>query len=500
MPDTRCDYLVLGSGISGMAQAVFLAETGASVVLLERSSVPGGSMQRFRRGGIGLDTGFHFTGGIPGCFEDMLKIAGVFDELQPVRVGLDLYFTKTDHRYTLPRGHEAVEDYLVSCFPEQAEGIRQFLQLERKIAETTPLFDVLVDNASIFNPAYGESDYFTLEEAMDRYQLSGEARAILCGSVTCHGTPPSEISLSGHCRINYGLYHDLLRFKGGGDSVVKALMKRTAELHVDFRRCCTVREFGALQGGGRVTSATLTDGSEIYFDSCIFTIHPSDILAYLPKEKVSDLFRERVNEFQETCGFTTVHCKVDQDVPGFREELCSVLSTENMNDAILCRNGENATGIMLSEETDSSGTPCRIATMFQSTPVDELNEWMATSTGQRGESYAAYKKQKMESILRDRLFRAYPQFEGHIQVLDCATQLTFRDWLSPTGSAYGIRQKMGQNNLFGRLPVRNFYVCGQSSMLPGVFGAMLSSLVLFRKMMGEDVYRNIVSEQLGRNS
>ena len=499
MSDRSCDYLILGSGISGMAQALFLAATGAPVVLLERSSVPGGSMQRFRRQGIGLDTGFHFTGGIPGCFEDMLRVAGIFDELKVVPVGLDLFFTRSGHRYHLPRGHEAVEDYLANRFPEQAEGIRQFLQLERKIAETTPLFDVLGDNALIFNPAYGDSDYFTLEEAMDRYHITGEARAILCGSVTCHGTPPREISLSGHCRINYGLYHDLLRFEGGGDSVVQAFLKRAEELGVDFRCNCTVREFGALQGG-RISSAILTDGSKIDFGSCIFTIHPADILAYLPQEKVSDSFRERVEEFEESCGFVTVHCKVDESVSDFREELCSVLSTDDMNDAILCRNGENATGIMLSEETDSSGKPCRIATMFQSTPVDELNEWMSTSTGKRGESYAAYKQGKMESILRDRLFRAYPQFEGHIQVLDCATQLTFRDWLSPTGSAYGIRQKMGQNNLFGRLPVRNFYVCGQSSMLPGVFGAMMSSLVLFRKMAGEEVYRNIVTGQLERNA
>lgn len=498
MSDRICDYLILGSGITGMSTALFLASTGAKVTVLERSGVIGGSMQRFRRKGVPLDTGFHFTGGIPGCFEDMLRIAGIFDQLKAIPVGFDLFFTGTGNRYSFPRGHRNVEDYLAERFPEQAQGIHDYLTLERNIADTTPLFDVFCDPARIFDPAYGESDYFTLENAMDRFQISGEARAILCGSVTCHGTPPEEIALSGHSRVNYGLFHELMRLEGGGGAVVEAFRKRAAELGVEVLTNCTVRQFDP--GGKTITGAELTDGSRITFGNCIFTIHPESILSYLPEARVSEDFRARIGEYEESCGFVTVHVKVDPSVTDFREELCSVLSTDNMNDAILCRNGQNATGLMLSRETDSAGTPCQIITAFQSTLFDELSPWYDTVSGKRGTDYETYKREKQESIIQDRILRAYPHFAGKLEVLDCATQLTFRDWLSPYGSAYGIRQKMRQHNIFGRLPVRNFYACGHSAMLPGVYGAMISALVLFRKLAGEEAYLELIQKQLKRTS
>ena len=60
-----------------------------------------------------------------------------------------------------------------------------------------------------------------------------------------------------------------------------------------------------------------------------------------------------------------------------------------------------------------------------------------------------------------------------MRVIDSASSLTYRDYLhNPDGSAYGIRQKIGQFNLVGRLPLSNLYAAGQSALLPGVMGAM----------------------------
>jgi phytoene dehydrogenase-like protein len=67
--------------------------------------------------------------------------------------------------------------------------------------------------------------------------------------------------------------------------------------------------------------------------------------------------------------------------------------------------------------------------------------------------------------------------------------LTFRDYLcSPDGSAYGIKQKMGQFNLIGKLPLHNLFAAGQSSLLPGIIGAMMSSLIVGRAVIGKELY------------
>ena len=75
--------------------------------------------------------------------------------------------------------------------------------------------------------------------------------------------------------------------------------------------------------------------------------------------------------------------------------------------------------------------------------------------------------------------------------------LSYRDYLhSPDGSAYGIRQKMGQLNVSGRLPLSNLYAAGQSALLPGVLGGMASAFLVCRGILGRDVFQPYLSGRL----
>ena len=72
--------------------------------------------------------------------------------------------------------------------------------------------------------------------------------------------------------------------------------------------------------------------------------------------------------------------------------------------------------------------------------------------------------------------------------------MSCRDYDPPTGSAYGVRNVCGQSRLRGRLPVRNFFIAGQSALVPGVMGTMLTSLSVFRQAVGEETYCRIIRE------
>ena len=56
----------------------------------------------------------------------------------------------------------------------------------------------------------------------------------------------------------------------------------------------------------------------------------------------------------------------------------------------------------------------------------------------------------------------------------------------------GVRCICGQARLCGQLPVNNFYLAGQSAIVPGVMGTMMASLVVFRIAVGEAIYRRII--------
>jgi len=114
----------------------------------------------------------------------------------------------------------------------------------------------------------------------------------------------------------------------------------------------------------------------------------------------------------------------------------------------------------------------------------------------RPQSYLDYKQERTEAI-KERIFKVFPNYRNNFKVVDTASVLTFRDYLnSPDGSAYGIKQKIGQYNLLGKLPLRNVFAAGQSSLLPGILGAMMSSFMVGRSIIKEEKYADFVGRYL----
>ena len=234
-------------------------------------------------------------------------------------------------------------------------------------------------------------------------------------------------------------------------------------------------------------------GTKIKFKDCVFTTHPKDILDTIsPLLKTSD-FRERVEEYEESCGFFTLWAEVKPDADGNLSQDCDASLISYLNKTTLAtlmspREPDNtATGIMTVKEHTVDGKECETLTVFENMFPEELSQWENTRIGQRGDLYEQYKAERTRA-LEEKCYKVRPELKGRLNLLATASQLSYRDYLSPYGSAYGIRQKMGQFNIFGRLPVRNFYAAGQNSLLPGAFGAMQSSFILWRKIVGEELY------------
>lgn len=490
----HCDCLILGSGISGMTLSMLFASAGFQVTTLEKSVSPGGAMQRFRRRGIPLDTGFHFTGGMTDCFGDMLDLLGIRDCIEAVPTSLTVQFTESGNRYKLPAGISALEQMLCERFPDNAASLHRYFQAERDVFDNTPLFHLRSGGAFADGLPDLKWDHVTLGAFLDELHIHGELRGLLCGMCSCHGTPPGEIPFSDHARIDYGLSNDLVRLRNGGEAVVSAFLQKTEELDIDFRTNTTVRKFGEAGSDRKIHSAELSDGTEIEFEHLIFTQHPREILHLLPS--AGNAFRSRVEEFSDTCGFFTAYAQIDDDAEDFQEGLFTGLTTSDL-DAVLLGTDPKArtTGYLFSTERRDDGTPCRTVTAFQSVFPDETAAWNDTVTGKRPAEYLRYKARKAAEI-EEQLLHFKPGLRGKMHPLASASMLTFRDWLSGFGAAYGIRRKMDQHNLFGRLPVRNFYTASQSSILPGAAGSMLTALVLFRQLAGEEIYRKFICSRL----
>ena len=276
---------------------------------------------------------------------------------------------------------------------------------------------------------------------------------------------------------------------GGGDAFLAGFRREAAKLGIAVRtgvRITAARDYT----GRECRRVCLSDGEELELDELFLAIHPRSILEILPPEAVRPGFRERVTKFEDSCGFFTVFGVLDDssDAPA---ALTSYLNAADCDDILLPGGKGYGTGIVRARERDAAGRTVATVTAFRTIFPEGEKRWSLLPRHGGDEAYCEYKAAMAESVTED-IYRTHPEYRGRLRIVEAASMLSFRDYLPPTGCAYGVRRKMGEAHLFGRLPVRNFYAVGQSALVPGVLGTMMTSFLLFRQLAGEACYQDLI--------
>lgn len=493
------DHIVVGSGASGLTATLLLALNGRKVLLVEKAPRPGGSLARFRIQGVPFDTGFHFTGGLTpnGLLRRMLNVLGLADAVEPIFMAPGhahrFVFEHEGRVLDLPCGIGELRRKLKAEFPGDQTAVDRYLDWVERVYLETASTDItrLGEHFSRL-----DEEFVSLKEALDGLTDNTLLKGVFSAMGMCYGVKPSEVSFASHSRVCYDMYESTARLRDGGDALIKAFEVQFKALDVEVRCSSWVAEFREASNR-RIGSAVLNTGDEIGFESAVLTIHPRQILELLPRRCISKAFAERVESFEPSVGFFTLYGTLEgEDESDFGSSIVSLFPTTDF-DALLDPGyrHEQALVIVGSREL-VGGVPCRVATILEPSFPQEVEQWVNTSTGDRPVGYAAYKQKRVAAILKH-LERCDRHYGRSFRILGAASVLTYRDYLhSFDGSAYGVKQKLGQYNVIGRLPIRNLYVAGQSALLPGVAGAMMSSFIVIRAMLGKDKLAHFISERL----
>jgi len=497
----RYDHVVVGSGVSGLTAALLLALGGKSVALVERARMVGGSLCRFRRKGVPFDTGFHFTGGFSpdGLMVEMLDVLGLRDAITPVFLDPDransFLFEDSGSSFLFPSGIDRIAATFDGYFPSEREGIRRYFDMVKAVCDRTVSMDI--ENILLSGDVL-EEDFLSLQEVVDDLFDDSHLKALLGAFCMCYGVAPREVSFANHSRMCIGLYESVARVAGGGDAVIRAFLDRFSSLGVDVLCGREIVECTDIRGD-HAHRFVFADGEEIGFDTCVFTIHPKCVLDILPHRLLSPAFRSRVADFEASAGFFSVFGVLAEHEgnEGIEGGINSLFPTTDVNALLFPDHEGDSALVMVHSVEQVKGAMVRTISAFEPSFTTEVESWWDSQVGRRPADYAEYKAAKAARI-RERMGRLLPGGAEQFTPLDSASVLTFRDYLnSPDGSAYGVKQKLGQFNLFGKLPVRNMYAAGQSSILPGVVGAMMSAFFVARAVMGKELFGRLVAGRKG---
>ena len=493
------DDIVVGSGISGLTMSLLLAMSGHRVLLLEKAPHIGGSLSRFSRKGIAFDTGFHFTGGFHegGILSDILVLLGMRDLLEPIFLTdqrqNQFIFESHNKRFEHPVGIANIKKCFQGYFPSETQAIDRYFDMVQSVCDRTPSLNL--QSNSIAPPNLDE-DYVTLDKVLKDLTSDALLRGLLSGYAMCYGVRPDEMSFANHSRMCLSFYESLACVKGGGDAFVRAFEKKFKEYDVEVRCNATIAELVDIREN-KVGRFVLSTGEEIAADNCVFTIHPKDIVSVLPRDHFSKAFMNRVSSFEPSAGFFSVFASLkgnEDPYPG--GTIISLFPDDDVNKLLDPHyTGQPALVIIKSPDQNADGTG-RGVSILEPSFVDQVSPWSNSRRGKRPQEYLDYKMKRVESI-KEHIFSVFPAYRESMTFLDAGSLLTAKDYLnSPDGSAYGVKQKMGQFNLIGKLSLHNLYAAGQSALLPGIIGAMMSSLIVGRAVVGKEQIGKLLNQTL----
>lgn len=495
------DSMVVGSGVSGLAATLLLALNGHRVLLLEKGPRIGGSLCRFSRRGLSFDTGFHFAGGLAhgGLLNRMLSVLGIADAVEPRfldgRRAHRFVFEAEGRTLDLPEGVQGWRRTLKEEFPGDAAAVDRYFDLVEQVRAQTPGMDLQRLGET---PPRSELEFVSLKAVLDGLTSNPLLKGVFCALGMCYGVKPSEISFASHSRVCFDLYASTARLRNGGDSLIRAFEQAFRSLDVTVACGTWITECQDV-ADDRVGCFALNTGETVSAGSTVLTIHPRHVLELLPRQHVSKAFVERVEAFEPSAGFFALYGELERSGtagPDLESSIVSLYPSADF-DRMLDPAYAGDRGVVICAHRDTvQGVSREAITAFEPSFFEEVAPWKDSVTGYRPEGYRAYKAARVAALV-GHLSRYDRDFGERFRVLDSASMLTFRDYLhSPDGAAYGIKQRIGQYNLIGKLPLRNLFAAGQSSLLPGVAGAMMSSFVVVRQVLGKEPLNRFVNGRL----
>lgn len=516
------DTIVIGSGAGGLASALCLAREGHKVLVLEQHYLAGGWCHSFSLHGSRFTPGVHYIGllGEGESSNDLYRGLGIANDLTFYRMNPQGYehCWIGEERFDIPAGFDAFKEALIERFPDEKKGINRYLNTIRDVSkelQLIPKMNGFWDKVTIpwRTRHLGKYGLFSLKRVINWHVEDPLLQKILNVQCGDHGLPPAQASFPLHAAVMEHYLSGGYYPKGGGASIVDAMIKVIKNHDGEIRTRSRVKQI-LLNEEKSAIGVELSSGEKLYAKNIISNADPKKTYHdLLGKEHLSDKLNAKLEASKYSCTSLMLFITVDMDVEaaGIDSGNIWIMPNKDMDDVYAqmmstdLDSSEYFDGLFISCTTlkDPASFDGKHHTFEVITYVNyEAFKEFEDEAKKRSEKYLAFKERLMQKMLNS-LQRAIPNIKGSIIHKELATPITNEYYINVTrGSVYGTQKSLdqiGPNAFRAVSEVKNLYLCGASILAHGVTGATYSGVDTAARILGcrqEDLIKPLQEQKL----
>lgn len=477
--------VIIGAGISGLVDAILLAEAGYAPTVLEQHTIPGGFLQQFSRKKTVFDVGFHYMGSTsPGRpMRQFLEHLEVWDRLKVLPLPEDgaIDVQHGERRFGYPLCFAAFGEKALATWPGERAAV------ERLVADTEAVcaefkWFALKKGREYLHPLDLPFPPQSLAEYLGAFVVDPWLREVIEFQTFNLGLFAEEIPWTKHLLAFRSNFDETSRIDGGGGALVDALVQRGRELGVEYHFRTDVTAFET--AGRQVRAALCSKGERFEADLFVAACHPKVVMRALTDEQLKPMFKERVLEMRDSRGAFQLFLRLKEPLRSLGSH-CLMLTDDDQ-----LRGDPPLPTILvvnpLDSEVSERGSP-RLETM---TYYDHalFEAWADRPLLKRGAEYEAFKSDLADRVI-NMIAKVAPELPGLVLDRYTATPLTDESYTRAVGgSVFGISHDVGQQGKDRPQPrtrLKNLFFTGHSIMMPGICGTFINAFDTCEMIRGD---------------
>lgn len=487
--------IIIGGGLGGLTTGAFLAKEGFAVTVLEKNKVIGGGLHCFRHKGVFFETGMHIIGGFmpDRNLHKICKYLGIMDKLKIRHTDEDcidsIYFHSDNKTYFLPRGKKAFGFYLTELFPDQFNGISNYLNALWQIADDIDVYNLRPVTDNFFLKEYSENFLMPVDRFIAKYISDPKLAEILAYMNPLYGGVAGHTPTFIHAMINVMYINGSSMFVDGSQQMADAL----AEVIISGGGSVINNDaVSKIEISDREITQVITEnGNAHHGDIYISSIHPCSLLDLMPRNAFPNSFRNRIDEIPNSYSAFSVYIKFKN---GTRQAYVNHPRYYIQKHGIIWQLGKfdeasfPTSFLCITPPTENQGEWADRMTVTCPMPFDAVARWADSKLNSRSQEYESWKAAMLDKVLAKLEFLC-PGIHRDIEFCFASSPLTIRDFYgTKNGSMFGFNHDCN-NMALSYIPmatkIRNLLLTGQNVFLHGICGVSLTSLLTAECLVGK---------------